>query len=98
MTKDYKTHHININGAERDLRLFEVAPGVTIAILNILGDTGLVQAASKGLSDKLAGTKFDVIVTAEAVDGQRLIAGRKKVNHEPDVVSLGCLGDCLDFV
>jgi adenine phosphoribosyltransferase len=66
MPEDYETYHININGAERDLRLFEVAPGVRIAVVNILGDTELVQAASKGLAEKLASIDFDTIVTAEA--------------------------------
>ena len=35
---------------KRDLRLFEVKPGLRIAILNILGDTELVQAAAKALA------------------------------------------------
>jgi adenine phosphoribosyltransferase len=33
---------VTIAGLRRDLRLFEVQPGVRIAILNILGDTELV--------------------------------------------------------
>ena len=66
MAKDFETYHIEIAGVERDLRLFEVAPGVRIAILNILGDTELVQAASKGLTKKLAQIDYDVLVTAEA--------------------------------
>jgi adenine phosphoribosyltransferase len=36
------------------------------AILNILGDTELVQACAIALSRKLAKAKFDIIVTAEA--------------------------------
>ncbi len=57
---------IDIAGVQRDLRLFEVAPGLTIAILNILGDTELVQAASRGLAVKLVEHRLDVLVTAEA--------------------------------
>ena len=37
-----------------------------IAILNILGDTELVQACAKELSNKLKNTEYDVLVTAEA--------------------------------
>ena len=44
MSEERKTFPINIAGIDRELTLFEVAPGVTIAILNILGDTELVEA------------------------------------------------------
>ena len=50
---------------KRELRLFEVAPGVRIAILNILGDTELVAAAALGLAAKLGSLDADVLVTAE---------------------------------
>ncbi|MDX1993789.1 MAG: phosphoribosyltransferase family protein [bacterium] len=61
-----QTYHVNIAGVERDLRLFEIKPGVQIAILNILGDTELVEAASRDLAKKLTDYKPDVLVTAEA--------------------------------
>lgn len=54
-----------IAGVERNLRLFEVAPGLTIAILNILGDVELVEAASRDLAKLLADRNPEVIVTAE---------------------------------
>ncbi|MDH5508039.1 MAG: phosphoribosyltransferase family protein [Anaerolineae bacterium] len=66
MTDPQKTHPVEIAGLKRQLPLFEVAPGVTIAILNILGDTELVQACALGLAAKLARTDYDVLVTAEA--------------------------------
>jgi adenine phosphoribosyltransferase len=62
----YQTYSIEIAGLKRDLRLFEIKPGLRIAILNILGDTELVQACARELGKKLNGTKFDVLVTAEA--------------------------------
>ena len=34
-----ETHSVEIAGLKRDLRLFEVAPGLRIAILNILGSS-----------------------------------------------------------
>jgi adenine phosphoribosyltransferase len=61
-----ETYAIEIAGLKRELRLFEIKPGLRIAILNILGDTELVQACARELSKKLAQLSFDVLVTAEA--------------------------------
>lgn len=61
-----ETHPIEIGSVHRDLPLFEVSPGLTIAILNILGDTELVDAAAKGLAAKLDLNSFDTLVTAES--------------------------------
>ena len=63
---DQKTYSIEIAGLKRELRLFEIKPGLKIAILNILGDTPLVQACAVALAKKLAKIEFDLIVTAEA--------------------------------
>ena len=57
---------VEITGLKRELRLFQIAPGLRIAILNILGDTELVQACAKALADKLAAVEYDLLVTAEA--------------------------------
>jgi adenine phosphoribosyltransferase len=59
-------HTVEVAGLTRNLPLFEVAPGVRIAIVNILGDTELVEAASEQLARKLASFNADLIVTAEA--------------------------------
>jgi adenine phosphoribosyltransferase len=56
---------VEIAHLKRDLRLFEVKPGLKIAILNILGDTELVEAAAQSLAEKMASLPFDVLVTAE---------------------------------
>lgn len=61
-----ETYPVEIAGLKRNLRLFEVAPGLRIAILNILGDTELVQACARELNNKLAKVEYDVLVTAEA--------------------------------
>jgi len=66
MSASHDTYPVDIVGVQRDLRLFAIKPGVRIAILNILGDTELVRAASKALADKLRPLDFDLIVTAEA--------------------------------
>lgn len=57
---------IEIAGIYRELTLFEVQPGLKIAILNILGDTELVTACAEALNEKLASSDYDVIITAEA--------------------------------
>ena len=61
-----ETYPIEVAGVKRNLRLFEVKPGLRIAILNILGDTEFVQAAARELADRLSGLKYDLLVTAEA--------------------------------
>jgi adenine phosphoribosyltransferase len=63
---DHETYSIEIAGLQRNLRLFEIKPGLRIAILNILGDTELVQAAAKELAMALKPVDFDILVTAEA--------------------------------
>ena len=59
------TYTVDVAGVKRDLPLFEVAPGVRIAILNILGDTELVRAAAEALAEKLESLRGDILVTAE---------------------------------
>lgn len=62
----HETYSVEIAGLKRELRLFEIKPGLKIAILNILGDTELVQACAKGLAEKINGKDYDILVTAEA--------------------------------
>jgi adenine phosphoribosyltransferase len=61
-----QVHSIEIAGIKRDLPLFEIKPGLKIAILNILGDTELVQACARELAKKLQDVDYDILVTAEA--------------------------------
>ena len=61
-----ETYSIDIAGVHRELPLFEIKPGLRIAILNILGDTELVTACAKALAEKLAEVSYDILVTAEA--------------------------------
>jgi Adenine/guanine phosphoribosyltransferases and related PRPP-binding proteins len=61
-----ETYDIEIAGIKRQLPLFEIKPGLRIAILNILGDTELVQACARELGKMLKDREFDVLVTAEA--------------------------------
>jgi len=66
MMKERETYGIDIAGLHRELELFQIKPGLRIAILNILGDTELVQACAEALAEKLASVDFDILVTAEA--------------------------------
>lgn len=66
MSPQRETYTVEVAGLKRDLRLFEVAPGLRIALLNILGDTEFVQACAGALGERLRSLAFDVIVTAEA--------------------------------
>jgi adenine phosphoribosyltransferase len=61
-----ETYAVEVAGIKRELRLFEIKPGLKIAILNILGDTEFVQACAKKLANKLKDKDYDVLVTAEA--------------------------------
>jgi len=66
MTDHRETYGIDIAGVHRELELFQIKPGLRIAILNILGDTELVDACAKALAKKLANEDYQALVTAEA--------------------------------
>jgi adenine phosphoribosyltransferase len=66
MVEGHETFKVEVAGLIRELPLFEVAPGVRIAVVNILGDTELTQAAAKQLAPTLADRNAEVLVTAEA--------------------------------
>src|SRR5689334_22908797 len=81
-----ETFPVEVAGVKRDLRLFEIKPGVRIAILNILGDAELVDAVSKELAAKLTEFKPDVLVTAEAKSIPLAYALATRMNYMPYVV------------
>ena len=66
MAEKREFYPIEIGGVKRNLRLFEIKPGLKIAILNILGDVELVTASAKVMAKKLADKEYDVLVTAES--------------------------------
>jgi adenine phosphoribosyltransferase len=59
-----EVYTIDICGVTRDLPLFEVAPGVRIAIFNMLGDTEVVEAIADELANRLP-QDVDALMTAE---------------------------------
>ncbi len=83
MTQD--TYTITIGNIQRDLPLFEVAPNLRIAVLNILGDTELTEVSAKELAKKLETIAYDALVTAEA-KSVPLIYALSVVTRKPYVV------------
>lgn len=81
-----ETYPVSVAGVQRNLRLFEIAPGVRIAILNILGDTELVEAVSTELAPRLKEHNPDILVTAEAKAIPLAYALSTKMNNLPYVV------------
>lgn len=57
------THRVSVNGETRDLPIVNVG-AVSVALLNLLGDTVLTEAAAEALSERLPST-VEVLVTPE---------------------------------
>ena len=57
---------VEVAGLRRELPLLEIKPGLRIALLNILGDIELTQAAGKALAEKLSAIDYAAIITPEA--------------------------------
>ncbi len=63
MAQEQEFYTVTIAGVTRHLPLIEVAPGVRIALFNMLGDTEVVEAAAEELAKRLP--KADALVTPE---------------------------------
>jgi len=62
MSYDGCVHTVQIGELTRDLPIFEVAPGVKIAIFNMLGDTEVVEMAATMLVDRMPPTAQVLII------------------------------------
>jgi adenine phosphoribosyltransferase len=82
----FETYPVTVAGVTRHLRLFEIKPGVKIAILNILGDTEFVEAVSNELTPLIAAKHPDILVTAEAKSIPLAHAISTRMNNMPYVV------------
>lgn len=82
----YETYAIEVAGVRRELRKFEIQPGVKIAILNILGDTELVEAVSRELAPLILAKSPDLLVTAEAKSIPLAHAVSVQMGNRPYVV------------
>ena len=63
MSYDGRFHTVQIDSVTRHLPLFEVAPGVKIAIFNMLGDWEVVESAARQLAQQAPAA--DVILVPE---------------------------------
>ncbi len=63
-----ETYHVELCGLTRELPLFEVAPGVRVALFNILGDIEITKATAGALCEQLRAIqpRVECVVTAEA--------------------------------
>ncbi len=64
MSYDGRVHRVQIGSLVRELPVFQVAPGVKIALFNMLGDTEVVEAAADRLAARMT-PKIDVLVAPE---------------------------------
>lgn len=90
--EERQTFGVDVAGIHRELPLFEIKPGLRIAILNILGDVEFVQAAAKSLAARLEAVEYDLLISAEtksiplvyqlAVDSQKPYVILRK-NYKP---------------
>jgi adenine phosphoribosyltransferase len=64
MSYDGRLYTVHVGGLSRKLPIFQVAPGVKIAIFNMLGDTEIVEAAAHLLAAQMP-SSTDVLVVPE---------------------------------
>lgn len=62
MSYDGRVHTVQIGHVTRDLPIFQVAPGVKIAIFNMLGDTEVVETAASLLAATMPATAQVLVV------------------------------------
>jgi adenine phosphoribosyltransferase len=62
MSYDGRYHAVQIGELTRQLPIFQVAPGVKIAIFNMLGDTPVVEAAADLLAERIPASADTLVV------------------------------------
>jgi adenine phosphoribosyltransferase len=82
MSYDGRTHTVQIGSVQRHLPIFQVAPGVKIAIFNMLGDTEVVETAATALCTRLP-AETDVLVVPEvkAIPLAHALSARSKLPY-----------------
>jgi len=80
-----KTYPIEIGGVRRDLPVVQVGPGVAVALLNLLGDTELVEAVAAELAKRLP-SEVETLVTPE-VKAVPLAHALSRITKKPYVVA-----------
>ena len=68
MSYDGRVYRVQIGNLERKLPLFEVAPGIKIAIFNMLGDTAVVETSAALLAGRMPlGVEVIIVPEVKAV-------------------------------
>ena len=80
-----RTYPVEIAGVRRELPIVQVGPGVAVALLNLLGDTELTEAAAEALSKRLP-PEVEVLVTPE-VKAVPLAHALSRITGKPYVVA-----------
>jgi adenine phosphoribosyltransferase len=80
-----KTYPVTIAGVKRELPVVQVGPGVAVALLNLLGDTELVEAAAQALAEKLP-AEVETLITPE-VKAVPLAHALSRLTGKPYVVA-----------
>lgn len=91
-------HTVQIGDLTRDLRLFQVAPSVTIAIFNMLGDTEVVEHAADALAEQLpANAQTFLVPEVKAVPLGHALSQRTGLPYVVvRKVRKPYMGDCLE--
>jgi adenine phosphoribosyltransferase len=79
------TYPVSFGNVRRELPIVEVAPGISVALLNMLGDTELTEEAGRLLAERLP-AEVEVLVTPE-VKAVPLAHVISRVSGKPYVVA-----------
>ena len=80
-----RTYPVEIAGVRRELPIVHVGPGVAVALLNLLGDTELTEAAAEALAKRLH-PEVEVLVAPE-VKAVPLAHALSRITGKPYVVA-----------
>ncbi|WP_093004798.1 phosphoribosyltransferase family protein [Thermus arciformis] len=80
-----RTYPVEIAGVKRELPIVQVGPDVAVALLNLLGDTELTEAAAEELAKRLP-PEVDTLVTPE-VKAVPLAHALSRITGKPYVVA-----------
>ncbi|WP_448566696.1 phosphoribosyltransferase family protein [Thermus sp.] len=80
-----KTYPVEIAGVRRELPIVQVGPDVAVALLNLLGDTELTEAAAEELAKRLP-EEVETLVTPE-VKAVPLAHALSRITGKPYVVA-----------
>ncbi|WP_337844371.1 phosphoribosyltransferase family protein [Thermus sp.] len=80
-----RTYPVEIAGVKRELPIVQVGPDVAVALLNLLGDTELTEAAAEALAQRLP-QEVEVLVTPE-VKAVPLAHALSRITGKPYVVA-----------